>query len=220
HPDDAEFGTAGTVAKLTSDGKEVVYCVASDGSKGSSDPNATAEGLITTRKSEQWDAAKILGVKDVCFLDFPDAMLEPNMELRRAIAGAIRRYKPDVLICQCPTRDLNLIAFAQHPDHLATGEAALAAAYPTSRDRMTFPELLSQGLEPHGVREVWVVGSGSTDHYIDISETLDKKAEALRAHASQLGDRDTNAFVRERAKQVGEPSGIPYAEGFKRLPMP
>src|SRR5947209_10774991 len=149
HPDDAEFGSSGTVARMTCDGKDVVYVVVTDGSKGSSDPDMTRERLTAMREREQRAAAEVLGVSDVCFLGFEDGVLEPSIGVRKAISGAIRRYRPDVVIAQNPARDLSTVIFAQHPDHLAAGEATLAAVYPSARDRMTFPELLEQGLEPH-----------------------------------------------------------------------
>jgi LmbE family N-acetylglucosaminyl deacetylase len=107
--------------------------------------------------------------------------------------------------------------FVQHPDHLAVGEAALAAIYPCARDRMTFPELLTEGLEPHTVREVWVVGTGEPDYFVDISETIDTKLRALKAHVSQVGHREVEEFVPQRARQLGEPQGLEYAEGFRRI---
>lgn len=218
HPDDAEFGSAGTVARLTADGKDVTYVVATDGSKGSSDPEMTPERLTALREGEQRDAARILGVSDVCFLGFPDGMLLPTLDLRRAISGCIRRYKPDVVISQNPTRDLSLNIGVSHPDHLATGEATLAAVYPCARDRMTFPELLEQGLEPHTVREVWMSGTSMPDHFIDITSTIDTKVQALRAHASQVGEK-VGEFIPERARQLGSQHDMEYAEGFKRIQM-
>jgi len=218
HPDDAEFGSAGTVARLTAGGKEVTYVVATDGSKGSSDPDMTPERLTALREGEQRDAARILGVSDVCFLGFPDGMLLPTLDLRRAISGCIRRYKPDVVICQNPTRDFSLNIGVSHPDHLATGEATLAAVYPCARDRMTFPELLEQGLEPHAVREVWMSGTSIPDHFIDITSTIDTKIQALKAHASQVGE-TVGEFIPERARQLGSQHDMEYAEGFKRIQM-
>jgi LmbE family N-acetylglucosaminyl deacetylase len=219
HPDDAEFGTAGTVARWSREGKEVFYVVVTDGSKGSSDPEMTAEKLVATRRSEQCEAARVLGVTDVSFLDFPDGMLQPTLEVRRAITACIRRYKPDVVIAQNPVRDLTMGLFVQHPDHLAAGEATLAAVYPCARDRMTFPELLEQGLEPYVVREVWVAGTSVPDYYVDISETMEDKVKALQAHASQLGP-DVDQFVLERARRLGEQQGMAYAEAYKRIELP
>lgn len=219
HPDDAEFGVAGTVAKLTNEGKHVVYVITSDGSKGSSDPTMLPERLTSTRQQEQRNAAELLGLEDVCFLNFPDGMLEPNIALRRAITGAIRRYKPDLVIAQSPIRDLGTSIFVQHPDHLATGEATFAAVYPCCRDRLTFPELLAQGLEPHIVRELWVSGTAQADHFIDISNTVEQKVRALLSHASQVSEQQ-GEMITERAKTMGEPHGMGFAEAFKRIQLP
>jgi LmbE family N-acetylglucosaminyl deacetylase len=217
HPDDAEFGSAGTSARLARDGKEVFYVVVTDGSKGSSDPDMTPERLIETRRREQCEAARVVGVRDVEFLGFEDGMLEPTLTVRKAITAAIRRFQPDVVISPSPERNLTMGVFVQHPDHLAAGEAALAAVYPCARDRMTFPDLLADGLEPHAVREVWITGTGAPDFYVDISETIDTKVKALEAHASQVSHRDVQEFVPARARQLGEQQGMGYAEGFKRI---
>lgn len=219
HPDDAEYGSAGTIAKLSRDGKEVVYVVVTDGSKGSSDPDMTAERLIETRQREQCDAARVVGVKEVEFLGFSDGMLQPTIEVRKAISACIRKHRPDLVISQSPVRDLSMGVFVQHPDHLAAAEATFAAVYPCARDRMTFPELLAQGLEPHAVSELWVAGTSQPDHFIDISDTLETKIQALLAHASQVTDR-VREMIPQRAKAVGEPHGIPYAEGFHRIQIP
>jgi LmbE family N-acetylglucosaminyl deacetylase len=220
HPDDAEFGTAGTAAKLTQEGKEVVYVIVTDGGKGSSDPGMTSARLTETRKEEQREAARVAGVHEVSFLDYPDGMLEPTLELRKAITACIRRYKPDVMICQNPVRDLSVGMFAHHPDHLAAGEAALAAVYPCARDRLTFPELLDEGLEPHAVKEVWVSGTGFPDHFVDISSTLETKIQALKAHKSQVDPERIAKMIPERAHQLGASHDMEYAEAFKRLVLP
>jgi LmbE family N-acetylglucosaminyl deacetylase len=217
HPDDAEFGSAGTSAKLANEGKAVYYAVVTDGSKGSSDPEMSAQRLIQTRQSEQRDAARIVGVKDVAFLGFEDGVLEPTIAVRKAVTAVIRRYKPDVVIAPSPERNLSAGVFVQHPDHLAAGEAALAAIYPCARDRMTFPELLADGLEPHAVREVWVTGTGDPDYFVDISGTIETKVQALQAHASQVSHRDIGEFIPQRARQLGEPHGMEYAEAFRRI---
>jgi LmbE family N-acetylglucosaminyl deacetylase len=219
HPDDAEFGTAGTVAKMTGEGKTVVYVVTTDGSKGSADPDLRSEQLTSTRQQEQRDAGVVLGLEGICFLNFPDGMLVPSIELRKAITGAIRRYKPDLVIAQSPIRDLTASVFVQHPDHLASGEATFAAVYPCCRDRLTFPELLAEGLEPHIVRELWVSGTNQADHFIDISGTIERKIRALMAHASQTGEHQRE-MIPERARKTGEPHGMEYAEGFKRIQLP
>lgn len=217
HPDDAEFGSAGTSAKLVSEGKEVYYVVVTDGSKGSSDPAVTPQELVTTRQKEQRNAAAIVGVSDVAFLGFEDGMLEPSIAVKRAVVGAIRRFKPDVVICPSPERNLELNVRVQHPDHLAVGEAALAAIYPLARDRMSFPDLLEDGLEPHPVAEAWVTGTHSPDFFVDITNHLDTKIRALQAHVSQVGTREVEKWMPERARQLGAEHGVEYAEAFKRI---
>lgn len=217
HPDDAEFGSAGTSAKLAREGKEVYYAVVTDGSKGSSDPEMTPERLVEIRRKEQLAAAQVVGVKDVAFLGFEDGMLEPTLEVRKAITAAIRRYKPDVVIAQSPDRNFSLGIGVQHPDHLATGEATFASVYPCARDRLTFPDLLTEGLEPHVVREVWVTGTGSNDFFVDISETIDVKVKALKEHVGQVGHRQVEEFVPQRARQTAEGQDMEYAEGFRRI---
>ena len=215
HPDDAEFGCAGTVAKWAGEGIEMYYVVTTDGSKGSSDPNVSYEQLIQTRRREQLDAAHALGVKEVEFLNYPDGYLEHTLELRRDIARAIRKYKPDRLISMASARSFTISGYINHPDHLATGDATLAAIYPTARDRMTFPELITEGYEPHKVREVYVTGTETPDCWIDITDSIDKKIEALYKHASQVSDPDAQKWVRERAAKVAEGHDMQYAECFK-----
>jgi LmbE family N-acetylglucosaminyl deacetylase len=217
HPDDAEFGSAGTSAKLVAEGKQVFYVVVTDGSKGSSDPDISTQELVATRQKEQCDAADVIGVSDVAFLGFEDGMLEPTIPVKRAVVAAIRRFKPDVVICPSPERNLELNVRVQHPDHLAVGEAALAAVYPLARDRMTFPDLLGEGLEPHAVAEVWVTGTTSPDFFVDITEHLDTKIRALKAHVSQVGTREVETWMPERARQLASGRDMEYAEAFKRI---
>lgn len=217
HPDDGEFGSAGTAACWAQDDVEVTYVVATDGSKGSNDPDMTPERLTELRYAEQREAARVLGVKNVEFLGFEDGVLEPTIELRRAITAAIRRYRPDVCIVQNPIRSLALSTFVQHPDHLACGSATLAAIYPSARDRLTFPELLAEGLEPHTVREILIVGGGEPDHWVDVSRTIGLKVQALKAHTSQVGGRPVEEFVPERARRTAEGHDMEYAEAFRRL---
>ena len=194
HPDDAEYGCAGTVAQWCRNGMEVVYVVCTDGSKGSSDPDVTVEHLKRTRRQEQLDACDVLGVKEVVFLDYEDAMLQPTLELRRDITREIRRHKPDVVICQSPTRTLRYHGYVGHPDHYAAGEAAISAIFPAARDRLTFPELLAEGLEPHNVAEVMVMGHDAMrfrrlivgSHESQLPDLLDSRPvifQALVSHA-------------------------------------
>jgi len=217
HPDDGEYGSAGTAARLVGDGKKVVYVVVTDGSKGSPDRTLSRATVAELRRKEQCAAAEVLGLADVEFLGFEDGVLQPTLEVRKAIAAAIRRHKPDILIAQSPVRNLNSNLFVQHPDHLAAGEATFAAVYPTARDPLAFPDLLAEGLEPHKVRELWVAGAGDADYFVDITDTIQTKVRALKAHVSQLGERNPEEFLLERSRQVGAPQGMEYAEGFRRI---
>ena len=220
HADDAEFGCSGTVAKLCAEGWEMVYVMCTDGSKGSSDREITPEELVETRRQEQINAGKVHGLKDVVFLDYEDSMLEPTLELRRDIAREIRRYRPEVVLCQYPLRTLDGGWGVGHPDHLAAGEATLAAVFPTARDHMTFPQLLEEGLEPHKVAEVWIMGHPEPDLWMDVTEHMDTLVNAIMEHKSQMDGR-THEWAGERMREwrrnqaVGK--GMQYAEAFKRI---
>ena len=220
HPDDAEWSCSGTVARWCAEGWDVVYVLCTDGSKGSSDPEMTSEKLVKIREKEQRDAGNVLGLKDVVFLGYPDSYLEATLELRKDIAREIRRYKPDVVIVGSPGRDIERGYYVSHPDHLAAGEAALSAIFPTARDRLTFPELLDEGLEPHNVREVWVAGGGdNSDQFVDVEAYMDTAVKALKAHKSQVDQENVGEWFREGRIDTGKKVGMAYAEGFKRIPF-
>ncbi|MGH3839188.1 MAG: PIG-L deacetylase family protein [Pseudonocardiaceae bacterium] len=186
HPDDVDFGSAGTVATWTDAGLEVFYCIVTDGDAGGFDRDVPRSAIGGIRQDEQRKAAATLGVTDVEFLGYPDGMLMVSLELRRDIARAIRRTRPDRVVIPSPQRDLRSL-YGSHPDHQAAGEAALCAVYPDARNPFAHPELLAEeGLEEHTVSEVWVVSANDrADHYIDITDTFDRKIAALRAHTSQ-----------------------------------
>jgi LmbE family N-acetylglucosaminyl deacetylase len=217
HPDDAEFICAGTIARWVDEGHEVVYVLLTSGDKGSADPEMTPQKLAATREAEQREAARILGARDVIFMRYPDGELEPNLELRREIVRIIRRLKPDVVVCQDPTVRWVDTQYINHPDHRAAGEATLAAVFPAARDRMNFPELLAEGLEPHKVREIYLAGALTPDVAIDITAYLERKLESLRAHVSQIGDWDPEPMVREWAMETAKrhPGSGDYVESFK-----
>ena len=189
HPDDVDFGAAGTVAALTAAGSHVSYCLVSSGEAGSDHLTIDARELALLREEEQTAAAKEVGVDDLIFLRHPDGAIEASLALRRDITAAIRRTKPDLVITQSPERNLGRI-FASHPDHLAAGEATLCAVYPDARNPRSYPELVSQGLDPHTVKEVWLMGHASADLRVDVTDTFDRKIAALRAHHSQTSHRD------------------------------
>lgn len=202
HPDDAEFGCAGTVARWADAGSEIIYVLGTSGDKGSDDPNMTPEMLVETREREQREAAAILGVKTVEFLHFRDAELLPDLNLRLAITRVVRQYKPDAVICQDPTNRWEGQEYIQHPDHIAMGEATLAAVFPSARDRLTFPQLLDEGLQPHKVTDVFVGGAREPDVWIDVTDSFDTKLKALGAHKSQMGDWDFEPTLRRWAQDT------------------
>lgn len=216
HADDAEYGCSGTVAQLTRRGWDVVYVLCTDGSRGSEDRDLSGEDLSAIRRREQIAAGKILGLKAVEFLGYPDSFLTPSLELRKDIARMIRKHRPDVLITNNPTRELSNNSYIGHPDHQAAGEAALSAVYPTSRDHLAYPDMLEEGLEPHRVQEVWVMRSGDdANHIVDLTdEDLEKSISALKAHTSQVPS-DVDDRVKEWKARNGERHGVKYAESFR-----
>ncbi|MEO6060142.1 MAG: PIG-L deacetylase family protein [Candidatus Limnocylindria bacterium] len=215
HPDDAEFSAAATIALLALSGAAVDYLVTTDGGKGTEDPSVTPAQLSATREAEQRAAADVLGVGEIVHLGYPDGYLTPSLELRRDIVRQIRRLRPDVVIAQNPTRRMDGNPFIGHPDHLATGEATLAAVYPAARDRLNFPELVDEGFEPWKVRQVLVSGVERPNLYLDVSGTFELGLSALMRHASQIADPQTVADrVRQRAEELGRAAGMPLANAF------
>ena len=218
HPDDAEFTVAGTVARWVREGQEVIYVICTDGSRGSNDPDVEPAALAVIRKAEQDAAAHILGVKEVVYLDYQDGTLEPTLALRRDLTRAIRRYRPDVVICSDPTMRFYGNDYLNHPDHRAAADAALDAVFPSAGTRYIFPELLAEGLEPHNVKEVYVHGHLTPNHFVDISDTVAVKIAALEQHKSQVGGWEGLAEgIRAWAQEAGTGQGMAYAESFKRF---
>ena len=187
HPDDVDFGAAGSVAVWTSRGIEVSYCIATDGDAGGSDHSITRAEMAAIRREEQLLAARAVGVTDVTFLGFPDGRVTPSLELRAAISRVIRIVRPGRVVTQSPDRNWARI-YASHPDHLATGEAAACAVYPDARNPFAFPELLEEGLEPHTVPELWLMTTERSTRVGDATDVYERKLAALKSHASQVGD--------------------------------
>ena len=188
HPDDVDFGAAGTVARWTDAGIDVSYCVVTNGEAGGSDLSVPRDEMVRVRQSEQTAAAKQVGVHDIHFLGYPDGRVEPTIGLRRDLARVIRLLRPDRVLCPSPDRNYMRMGVS-HPDHRAVGSASLDAVYPDSRNPFAFPELLAEEkLEPWTVREVWISGTAAPTHYVDITETFGRKLAALRSHVSQIKD--------------------------------
>jgi LmbE family N-acetylglucosaminyl deacetylase len=217
HPDDADFTVAGTIARWAQAGAECIYVLCTDGNKGSDDPAMTPERLAAIRREEQRRALQQLGGRDVWFLGFEDGVLEPTLALRRALTEAICRFRPDTVLCPDPTLRWAGDEYINHPDHRAAGEAALAAIFPSARNRHIFPELFADGLEPHAVGTVYLAAPAQPDTYIDITATMDRKLAALAEHRSQFRLDEVEPFVREWGAQLGAAIGVRYAEAFKVL---
>jgi LmbE family N-acetylglucosaminyl deacetylase len=218
HPDDADFGAGGTIARWTDEGIEVTYCLVTDGDAGGFDRSVARTDIPEIRRTEQRNAAKAVGVEDVRFLGYPDGRLELTLDLRRDISRVIRQVRPQRVLTQSPERNWARIQ-ASHPDHLTTGEATLRAIYPDSRNPFAFPELLAdEGLEPWEVAEVWVMAHPSPNQYVDVTDTFDRKIAALRAHVSQTAHMDDlEIWLRERLGQIATDAGLPaghLAEAF------
>jgi LmbE family N-acetylglucosaminyl deacetylase len=218
HPDDVDFGVAGSVAAWTGSGIEVAYCIATDGDAGGSDRSVSRADMAVLRRQEQTAAAKVVGVSDLTFLGFPDGALASGPDLRRAISGVIRRFRPDRVVTQSPERNWTRI-YASHPDHLAAGEAAVCAVYPDARNLFAHPELLEEGLEPHAVPEVWIMATDRADRAVDVTEFFDLKLEALRSHRSQVGEGEhleemLKGWMSGTALAAGLPEGR-LAEAFQ-----
>jgi LmbE family N-acetylglucosaminyl deacetylase len=217
HPDDAEFGSAGTVAKWSAQGAEVAYVCVTDGSAGSNEPGVVREELAPIREEEQRAACDVLGVGECAFLGIPDGYVEVTLDLRRAITREVRRFRPDVLIAPDPQRYWDETrSYINHTDHLAVGKACMAVVNPDSSTRPMFPELLDEGLEPFEIRYLWIpTYEGEADTFVDISETIERKIEALRCHKSQIHDEPVDEWIRKRAKERGAAQGLEYAESFR-----
>ncbi len=185
HPDDVDFGAAGTVATWTAAGIEVAYCIATNGDAGGFDPDVRREDIAGIRQAEQRAAAEEIGVKEVHFLGYPDGRLTVGMDLRRDIARLIRMVRPQRVLAQSPDRNWYRIP-ASHPDHLAAGEAALCAVYPDARNPFAHPELLDAGLAEWTVSEVWIMAGERANRYVDVTDVFDRKLAALRRHESQM----------------------------------
>ena len=221
HPDDPEFGAGGSMAKLAQDGAEVTYVIVTDGRQGGEDPKQKDADLVAIRQREQRAAAKVLGIKRVEFLGYKDGHLSPDLKLRRDIVRMIRKYKPELVITHVPGRVLDAPMGGSHPDHIAVGEATMAAVYPDSRNPRAFRGLLKEGYAPHIVNEVWIPFWMMGDHFVDISRTLDLKLAALKKHKSQIAkpgmEWDVDKWIRKRHRDIGKKGGFRYAESFKRI---
>jgi LmbE family N-acetylglucosaminyl deacetylase len=223
HPDDPEFGTAGTIARWVRGGARVVYVIVTDGSKGSDDPAVTGEQMEQVREAEQLAAAKVLGVSEVVFLGYPDGEIYNTVELRRDLVRQIRLHRPEVVVTHDPTARFviyNDRVRINHPDHRAVGDTALDAVFPLARDRLNFPEHEREGLAPHKVLDVFLTSTNEPNEWVDITETIEQKIAALWEHHSQIGDpQELAERIRERAREIAKDTPYTYAERFRRITL-
>lgn len=218
HPDDAEFGAAGSVAKWTAEGKQVVYVVCTGGEKGTSDRSLTPDKLAGIRRREQRSAAKLLGVEEVVFLDYRDQELEDTPNFRKEIVRQIRRYRPRTVVTSDPYR-----RYIWHRDHRIVGQVTLDAIFPYARDYLAYPDLIDEGLEPHKVAEILFFAAEDINLRQDITATFDKKLAALRCHESQTKEfpmDDLETWLRDRCREMAEGEPYELAEAFHRVEAP
>ena len=217
HPDDIDFGMAGSIARLTQAGAQVSYCLVTSGEAGPPDDTDRGE-LRLLREAEQRSAASVVGVDDVRFLGYPDGRVESNLALRRDLSRVIRDVRPDLVISQSSDRNWDRVYFS-HPDHLAVGEATACAVYPDSRNWWSHPELLDEGFQPHTVARMWVAGL-EPNLFIDVTDVFDLKVKALLSHSSQVGARNVAELLRNwaaaNAAQAGWASDR-LAESFREI---
>ncbi len=215
HPDDAEFSSAGTITKLSRQGKRIILIQVTSGNRGTTDRSQTPETLGTTREKEQLEAARREGIDEVVFLRQGDGHIVPDIDLREKIVKQIRIHKPDVVITHDPFRP-----YAMHPDHRGVGQATHDSVYPTARDHLYFPDHLAEGIEPHKTAEIWYFGSEAPDVFVDITDTFENKIEALKAHVSQVGDgAKLDERLRERSRELAKDQPFELAEAFKSVKM-
>lgn len=215
HPDDAEFGVAGTVARWTAAGKQVVYVVCTNGNKGTSDISLKPEQLVQIRMQEQRNAANVLGVQEVIFLAYPDQGLEDTPEFRKQIVRLIRQYRPHTIVTADPYR-----RYIWHRDHRIAGQVVLDAVFPYARDHLAYPDLIEEGLMPHKVQEMLFWASEDINYRSDITNTFDLKVKALRCHKSQmreLGDPNPEGFLRKRCRDIAMNEDFELGEAFHRI---
>ncbi len=218
HPDDIEFGVAGTAARWAQAGCEVTYVIITDGNAGSHEQGMTRERLAEIRRQEQQAAATAVGAKHCVFLGYDDCFLQPTLALRKDLVRQIRRYRPNVVVCGDPNFYYSE-TYINHPDHRAAAVATLEAVFPAAEMPLVFPELADEGLTPHKTNFVYISHAHDADYYVDISDTIELKIAALKLHKSQLGDWDPETRLKEWSANTGKKVGFQYAESYRRITL-
>lgn len=219
HPDDIEFSCVGTLARWAGAGARICYVLCTSGDVGIAEPGMTRRRAAQIREAESTEAARIAGVKEVVFLREPDGMLQPTLDLRKKLVREIRRFRPEVVLCSDPTVVWAGDNYINHPDHRAAGAAALDAVFPAAGQPNLFEELEEEGLQAFKPRKIYVTGWHQTDQYVNITETIDVKVAALRAHASQMNGWDPEQRIKERAAALAHGKEMKYAECFRVITL-
>ncbi len=217
HPDDMEFGCAGTLARWIDEGAEVTLALVTDGSTGTQDRALMGERLAEIRRAESEEAAKVIGIQNFEWLGHRDGYVEYSLDLRKELARVFRRYRPHRYVVMDPASTIE-DRFINHPDHRAVGQASLDVTLTAGTTPGHFPELLDEGLEPwRGLRETWIMGPGDKPVVVDISSVIDRKIDALLCHRSQLGDNgeEVAGWVRQFTADLGASHGYAHAESFQ-----
>ena len=218
HPDDQEFSVAGTLAKWAQAGCEIISVIITSGDSGSNDPakdGSYKPVLAELREKEQLAANDLIGVKETVFLHYPDGELEPTIALRKELTRLIRQFKPDTVLAGNPEAWFYGDEYLNHPDHRAAARAACEAAFPSAGSRLMFADLLSAGYEPHDVKRLYVHGTEKSNAWIDITETMDLKINALQQHASQIDPDEVGKWMREWAEEEAKDKDMKYAESYR-----
>ncbi|SMC21922.1 N-acetylglucosaminyl deacetylase, LmbE family [Desulfacinum hydrothermale DSM 13146] len=218
HPDDPDFGAAGTIARMAGEGQKIAYVICTDGEKGTGDRNMDPAELARIRQKEQRAAADTVGVGPVVFLHYPDQGLEDTPEFRKELVRWIRTFRPRLVLSSDPYR-----RYLWHRDHRIVGQVVMDALFPYARDHLAYPDLLAEGLEPHKVREAWFWAAEDINHRVDITDLFETKIAALQCHASQWNQHpvaDIRKWVEDRCRKLAEGTSYTYAEGFHRVVLP
>ncbi|RLT35326.1 MAG: PIG-L family deacetylase [Chloroflexi bacterium] len=219
HPDDIEFGCAGTIARWVQAGAAAVYVLLTSGDVGIADTSLTRAEAATIREKEQSAAAEVVGVQEVVYLREPDGTLVNTLELRKKLVREIRRFRPEVLICGDPTAWFFSDSYINHPDHRAAASAALEAVFPAAGQPHVFEELAAEGLTAHKVRKVYVNAFGGGETFVNISDVMELKVAALHKHESQFKGWDPEPMIREWSANAGKGKEMAYAEGFRVITL-
>jgi LmbE family N-acetylglucosaminyl deacetylase len=218
HPDDQEFSVGGTLAKWSQAGCEIISVIITSGDSGSNDPSKDGSYkpiLAELREKEQLAANDLLGVKETIFLRYPDGELEATMELRKDLTRLIRQFKPDTVLAGNPEAWFYGDEYLNHPDHRAAARAACEATFPSAGSRLMFADLLPAGYEPHDVKRLYVHGTDKSNAWVDITETMDLKINALQQHVSQIDPEEVGKWMREWSEEEAKDKDMKYAESYK-----